>query len=88
MNKMDLITAVAEENELSRTKASEVVDAVFGAHHADRVGVQRLGIAPGAVRMHGPSGSMHGHRFGHLRPRAVPRAQEQDRDGARLAADV
>ena len=29
MNKMDLIAAVAEETELSRTKATEVVDAVF-----------------------------------------------------------
>jgi DNA-binding protein HU-beta len=28
---MELITAVAEETELSRAKASEVVDAVFGA---------------------------------------------------------
>jgi len=28
---MDLIAAVAEETELSRTKAAEVVDAVFGA---------------------------------------------------------
>ena len=31
MNKMDLIAAVAEETELSRAKATEVVDAVFGA---------------------------------------------------------
>lgn len=31
MNKMELITTVAEETELSRSKASEVVDAVFGA---------------------------------------------------------
>ncbi len=31
MNKMELIAAVAEETELSRAKASEVVDAVFGA---------------------------------------------------------
>lgn len=28
---MDLIAAVAEETELSRTKAAEAVDAVFGA---------------------------------------------------------
>ena len=31
MNKMDLIAAVADHTELSRNKASEVVDAVFGA---------------------------------------------------------
>ncbi|MBN8929123.1 MAG: HU family DNA-binding protein [Rhodospirillales bacterium] len=31
MNKMDLIAAVAESTDLSRAKASEVVDAVFGA---------------------------------------------------------
>ena len=31
MNKMDLIAAVAESTELSRAKASEVVDALFGA---------------------------------------------------------
>lgn len=31
MNKMELIAAVAEETELSRAKASEVVDALFGA---------------------------------------------------------
>ncbi len=31
MNKMDLIAAVAEETDLSKAKASEVVDAVFGA---------------------------------------------------------
>ncbi len=31
MNKMDLIAAVAEETELSRAKATEAVDAVFGA---------------------------------------------------------
>ncbi len=31
MNKMDLIATVADETELSRAKASEVVDAVFGA---------------------------------------------------------
>lgn len=31
MNKMDLIAAVSEETELSRAKATEVVDAVFGA---------------------------------------------------------
>ena len=34
MNKMDLIAAVADETELSRAKASEVVDAVFGAIEA------------------------------------------------------
>ena len=31
MNKMDLIAAVADETELSRIKAGEVVDAVFNA---------------------------------------------------------
>ena len=31
MNKMDLIAAVSEQTELSRAKAAEVVDAVFGA---------------------------------------------------------
>ena len=31
MNKMDLIAAVAETTDLSRAKASEVVDAVFEA---------------------------------------------------------
>ncbi len=31
MNKMELIAAVAEETELSRAKATEAVDAVFGA---------------------------------------------------------
>ena len=31
VNKMDLIAAVAAETELSRAKAGEVVDAVFGA---------------------------------------------------------
>lgn len=31
MNKMDLIAAVADATELPRTKAAEVVDAVFGA---------------------------------------------------------
>ena len=31
MNKQDLIVAVAEATELPRSKASEVVDAVFGA---------------------------------------------------------
>ena len=31
MNKMDLVAAVAEETDLSRAKAAEVVDAVFGA---------------------------------------------------------
>ncbi len=31
MNKMDLIAAVAEETELPKAKAAEVVDAVFGA---------------------------------------------------------
>ena len=31
MNKMELIAAVADETELSRAKATEVVDAVFGA---------------------------------------------------------
>ena len=31
MNKMDLIAAVAEQTELSRTKAAEVLDAVFSA---------------------------------------------------------
>ncbi len=31
MNKNDLIAAVAEETDLSRAKAAEVVDAVFGA---------------------------------------------------------
>lgn len=31
MNKMDLIASVAEETDLSKAKATEVVDAVFGA---------------------------------------------------------
>ncbi len=31
MNKMDLIAAVAEHTELPKAKATEVVDAVFGA---------------------------------------------------------
>ncbi len=31
MNKMDLIAAVADGTDLSRAKAGEVVDAVFGA---------------------------------------------------------
>ncbi len=31
MNKMDLIAAVADETSLPRTKATEVVDAVFAA---------------------------------------------------------
>jgi DNA-binding protein HU-beta len=31
VNKMELIAAVAEDTDLSRAKASEVVDAVFGA---------------------------------------------------------
>ncbi len=31
MNKMDLIAAVAEQSDLSRVKAAEVVDALFGA---------------------------------------------------------
>ena len=31
MNKMDLIAAVAEETDLSKVKAAEVVDAVFSA---------------------------------------------------------
>lgn len=31
MNKMDLIAEVADKTELSKTKASEVVDAVFAA---------------------------------------------------------
>jgi DNA-binding protein HU-beta len=31
LNKMELISAVAENTELSRAKAGEVVDAVFGA---------------------------------------------------------
>ena len=31
MNKMDLIAAVADETELPRAKAAEVVDAVFSA---------------------------------------------------------
>jgi len=31
VNKMDLVAAVAEETELSRAKATELVDAVFGA---------------------------------------------------------
>ncbi len=31
MNKMDLIAAVAEETDLPKTKATEVVDAVFAA---------------------------------------------------------
>ena len=31
MNKMDLVAAVADGTELSRAKAGEVVDAVFGA---------------------------------------------------------
>ena len=31
MNKMDLIAVVAEETDLSKAKATEVVDAVFGA---------------------------------------------------------
>lgn len=34
MNKQDLIVAVAEAADLPRTKASEVVDAVFGAIEA------------------------------------------------------
>ena len=31
MNKMDLVASVADETELPRTKAAEVVDAVFAA---------------------------------------------------------
>ena len=31
MNKLDLIAAVAEETELPKAKAADVVDAVFGA---------------------------------------------------------
>ncbi len=31
MNKMDLIATVAEKTDLSKAKAAEVVDAVFGA---------------------------------------------------------
>ena len=31
MNKMDLIAAVAEETDISKAKAAEVLDAVFGA---------------------------------------------------------
>jgi DNA-binding protein HU-beta len=34
VNKMDLIAAVAEQTDLSRAKAGEVVDAVFGAIEA------------------------------------------------------
>jgi DNA-binding protein HU-beta len=34
VNKMDLIAAVADQTELSRAKASEVVDAVFAAIEA------------------------------------------------------
>jgi DNA-binding protein HU-beta len=31
VNKMDLVAAVADQTDLPRTKATEVVDAVFGA---------------------------------------------------------
>ena len=53
------------------------VDAVLVPHHPHRVGVQRLGVAAGAVGLDQPTGASPGQRLGHLRAGAVAGAQEQ-----------
>ena len=53
------------------------VDAVLVSHHPHGVGVQRLGVAAGAVRLDPSAGAGPGQRFGHLGAGAVARAQEQ-----------
>jgi hypothetical protein len=48
-----------------------------GAHDAHRVGVQRLGVAPGAARLDRATAEPLGQRLGHLRAGAVAGAQEE-----------
>ena len=47
------------------------------AHHTDRVGMQRLRVAPGAHGLDRATGEVLAERLGHLRARAVARAQEE-----------
>ena len=67
---------VGEQVQMLRRVAGQV-DAVLVSHHPHRVGVQRLGMAAGAVRLDGPTGTSPGQRLGHLGTSAVARAQEQ-----------
>ena len=48
-----------------------------GAHHPHGVRMQRLGVASGAERLDRAADELLGQRLGHLRARAVARAQEQ-----------
>ena len=54
------------------------VEAIFVAHHAQRVGMQRLGMAPGAVGFDGATRAGFGQRLRHRRSRAVAGAEKQD----------
>ena len=77
MNKMDLIAAVADETELSRAKAAEVVDAVFGAIEAalkKKEEVRLVGFgtfATANARRHRPQSA---HRRGDDRSPPPPRS--------------
>ena len=90
----DLAHAVAEADDVVEAPAGELAEVLGAAarevdpalaHHPHRVGMQRLGMAAGAGRAHRAAGQLLGERLGHLRARAVARAQEQHARARRAA---
>ena len=82
----DLAHAVTEADHVVETlvyELAEVLGAAAGdvesavAHHPQRVGMQRLGIAAGAGRAHRAGRELLGERLRHLGAGAVARAQKQ-----------
>ena len=80
----DLAHAIAEADDVVEPLPGELAQ-VLGAppasrarHHPDGVGMQRLGPAAALAASHGAAGQPLAERLGHLRARAVARAQEQD----------
>ena len=60
--------------------ATAEIDAAL-AHDADRLRVERLGVAAGAVYLNCSMRKMLQQAFGHLRPRAIAGAQKQHSHG-------
>src|SRR4051812_33156236 len=82
----DLAYAVAQADHVVEALGRELVEVLGSApgqvdaavaHHSHGVGVQRLWVAARARRAHGAAGELLGEGLGHLRARAVARAQEQ-----------
>ena len=82
----DVVERTSRELVQGFRTASPDVD-VAGAHHADRVRVQRFRTTPGTERPNRESSPIDRERLSHLRTRAVPSAEEQHpRDMPRRSA--